>query len=642
MFRSIKLGLVFSCSVPLLLGLLLFVGLAWRSDREQGQANRMRLALGYVERITERFNLANPINLTDSEKSEVNQYLDALVQNAVDFAYISILDSTGRILCFSKDLKGTRVLSLEDKQRVYSLRTPTYLPDLKEIFIPLLTSDGNPYGILRVGLDTAREAALYRQFLFRSILIGALSLLLAVPPTVFVARLFLGRCFAPLIQAVDRVAEGDFTRRVDTFTVREELLALTSSLNRLFETIESDKKQIHRLNSGLSEYEKLFSRTKAEGLEQLQVAERQAAECTERLDRVLQLSWEGILIIDHTGRVMVANPSARRMLRLEARARQLFVPDTLLRMINNLFEVSGTDKTEGNFELEDDVFQKTRRYRVRAQRLTVSGRQQVLAVLEDTSRYEQIEKEKNDLSDLLRQTILPTVSEIQENLQAVEAWQGSRLNDSLARAFKQIQSRSNYLGGIIEDWYFWDQKKRGEPSVQEQIQLLDVIRSLQVDQFQGFSEEIRYQLPDHAPQVNGNLEDFRRLLREVYVLLQLAVPGVQSTNLDALSKNDQFYVLYRKSIPDAVQWEAPVWLGSLTDERVEMEEDWLQLKLNIVRMLCSEYNIRISADVRQGQPTNGGRGVVISLAIPLRQLPKATAGSAEVDDLIKRFFIARV
>jgi PAS domain-containing protein len=648
--RSFRIGLALSCGVPLVLSLALFFWLTWKEESQL----RTEVLLGKAEVITDRivgeFELEDSVIVEEAARQSINAYLAALSEEWEEFSYISVLDPFGRVVHYSTDRAAT-VLTGSLKESVYALRRPALVTQLREVAVPLLTADGRPYGVIRLGLPDSYGHAATSSVLFRLIPIGLLSLLLTVGLSTFLSRRFLSRCLAPLRNSVDRVAEGDFTRRLDTVTVNEELIPLTSSLNRLFENIEDDKKRFHQLNSGLQEYEKLFVRTKSEGLEKIQKFQRQTEYVAECFQKLLEQTWEGVVVFDASGKVVEDNPQVRRMIRFERRGRDLFVPQRILRMISNLLGSTKSKSVEGSFEIEDGLFFKSCHYRFRAHRLpNRDDKVRVLVVLQDSTRFDQVQSERNQLAELIRQTVIPVVDQLYQELreggeeEAVisesENAEEASSSDQPVRddLLQRVASRANYLKGVLDDWTCWSSlcTMRGTPEP-EPVQMKQLLQELPEERLGGFSEQFLLNLPDKPVEVLGSGEAYKRVFDQLLLLLQLAVPGRQETSIDMLSYPEGVTVMFRKAAAEDSNWKPPRWLKRLTDGQPLTQDSWINLKISIIRFLAGLWGIRLSleADTDSTNP-----GVQMLLEIQSKQAAKIE--DTAVEDLIRRFFVAQV
>ena len=633
MIRSLKIGVAVSCGLPLILVFALFSIMLWKSESSQRQNLLLDQARVIADKFESRFDAADHSLLSGERQEAANEYLNTLVGDSSSFTYLSVLDAFGRALCFSDDPRGNSVLSQADKERIYQVQEGKHFEDLGEIYIPLNDSGENPSILMRVGVARQGIWGVPIAFLFQVILMGVLALGLAIAFSTFMVRRFLNRSLEPLMNSVERVAEGDFTRRVDTSYVRNELMPFTSSLNRLFETIEGDKQRIHQLRSKLTDFEKILVSAKNDNVDRIQEMQREVQHLDERFKAILNMTWQGIVVFDDQGKVQSQNPEIHRLIRLERRNRDIFIPDKIRRMISRLFESDGTESVDGNFEFTDDVFLKSRRCRFRAQKLPAhGGSQQVLLVLEDSTRLDQIEKERSDFAELLSQTILPVLDELVQSVQGIMV-----LDESEREAGqKRLNSRVNYLAAVMNDWEYWDRKtRRTELPSAEVVDLAGIINSLGKSKLGGFSESVHIHLPDEDLNVNGAPEEYRKLLNEVYTLVQLAVPGSQDSAVDLMQDSESKTVIFRKRPSEDQAWNPPSWIKRFSDKAPLTQETWIGLKISIVRFLAGYYGIRMTPEVT-GE--GSGRGIALILQIPIEQ-PKKSQDTA-VDDLIKQFFIS--
>ncbi len=639
MLRSLRLGLALSCGLPLALGFVAYVFFMWNVEKQQRRDLLLENATVLNAKVVDCLGLADSVVPEGRPRLTAEPALAELTQHAPVFTYISILDPFGRVVAYSNE-RGASVLEERDKERVYELDSIAYFDDLSEVYYPLLTDEQKSYGLIRLGVSDDYFRGVFSSFLLRMVPLGLLTVVLAVGAASLLARSFLGRSLGPLINSVERVSEGDFTRRVDTFTVRDELLPLSSSLNRLFETIESDKKRIHRLHSSRQEHENRIVRFKSESLERLHHLDQRASALDERFQTLLRLTWQGIVVFDQSGQVLASNAQVRRMLRLGRQGKEFYVPDPIRQVIARLFVSSSTERAEGSFEPDEEIFLRPCRYRFRAQRLpSLGGQQHVLAVFEDSTRSDQIEKEKADVSLLLHHKVLPVLGELHQAMCHLQAEQlPNAPEEALRQLWEQASARVAYLDGILHDWTYWDAKShQTEPPASESISLVEVLRALATERLGDFSEEIHFHLPEHVEPICGAREEVQKLFRELLILLQLAVPGPQDSAVDLIADSDRLWVFLRKSVRPDQDWTAPSWLHRLAGESPATQESWVHLKLSIACLLAGMYGMKIQVDL-QGE--GGRQGVVFSVELPMKQTRKTQ--DTKVEDLIKRFFVAPV
>ncbi len=381
---------------------------------------------------------------------------------------------------------------------------------------------------------------------------------------------------------MERVAEGDFTRRVDTAYVRNELIPFSSSLNRLFESIESDKKRIHQFRSGLSEYEKILVSTKNDSIDRIQSLQREAALFTQRFQTLLQLTWQGVAVFDETGKVMAHRPEIRRLIRFDRQDKEYFLPENIHRIVARLFVSDGAERVEGNFDLTDQVFLRSTHCRFRAQRMPApGGKQQVLLVLEDSTRLDQVERERADLGELLRHTFLPVLEAMRNRVAELappKADEAGADADADSKPWNEIYSRAAYLETVMQDWCFWDAKfRRGEFGPPERLNLSELLRELEKEKLGGFSEDLHFHLPPEPIWAQGSGDEFRKMLKEAYTLLQLAVPGAQATAVDILHEGDARLVFFRKrASAESGGIPLPGWIGWGKEHRFTRHLDELE------------------------------------------------------------------
>ncbi len=639
MIRSLKLGVALSCGIPLFLVFSLFAFLIWKNNDRERTVLLLEKASVLADRLSSRLDFSKSLALAGPDQSAGNAYLSELIQANSDFVYASVLDAFGRVACSSDDPRAQSVLSPEEKASVYEVRQARFFETMNEIYVPVFESDGKLAGLIRIGVRERGVWGIPVDFLLQAVLLGALALAAAVGLSALLVRRFVGRSLAPLINSVERVAEGDFTRRVDTAYVRSELIPFSSSLNRLFESIESDKKRIHQFRSGLSEYEKILVSTKNDSIDQIQTLQREAAQYAQRFQALLQLTWQGVVVFDETGKVIAHSPEVRRLIRFERQEKEYYLPETIRRMIDRLFVSDSTERVEGNFELTDQVFQRSTHCRFRAQRVPSSGgKQQVLLVLEDSTRLDQVERERADLGELLRHTFLPVLEAMKDRVGELAPHDsgGAEAGDE-SNPWNEIYSRSAYLGTIMQDWCFWDAKfRRGEFGQPERLDLSELLRELENEKLGGFSEDLNFHLPPEPIWAQGAGDEFRRMLKETYTLLQLAVPGVQATSVDVLHEGDARMVFFRKRASAESGWTPPSWLDRLGGKSVVSQDTWINLKISMVRLLAGLYGVGVTTEIMSGKQP----GLAVGLLIPVKQ-PKKTQDTA-VDDLIKQFFVSPV
>jgi len=635
LLRSLKVGIALCCGAPVALALAVYGVFLWRSDHQQLRAMLLEHAKVEAGKVIEQFDLLEADTPERVPRHQADPVLAELIEPSEVFDYVSILDGFGRVIAYSKE-RGATVLEESAKERVYAIDGPRYFADLNEVYYPLFNEEGKIRTLLRLGVSEGYLRSALSAFLFHALPLGLVTLLVVVGLSSLLAQRFLSRSLGTLIHSVDRVSEGDFTRRVDTFVVRDELIPLSSSLNRLFETIESDKKHIHRLSSGQREFETRITRFKSESIEQVHQLKQRANDLDKQLQILLRRISQGFIVFEPSGRILTGNPQARRMLRLERRGKDFFLPEPVLRTVNRLFPSSSTERAEGTFECEDGVFLKTRQYQLRAERLPgPSGAQPILALLEDSTRAAQMEKEKADLRLLLRNTIWPILQKLQDELLQGEAGAGTSAQPP-SQSGEAVAPLVTYLHSLMDDWVYWDSKSGAvEGPATEAVDPLEILRALRVEPLQGFSDKIQLHLPQEVEPLHGSREELHRLFRELLLLLQLAVPGEQDSAIDLISEPERLWAYFRKSARAQQNWNAPAWLQCLAGEHPVTQDNWIHLKLSIVRLLADLYGARIVTELQE----HGGRqGVVISLEMPVKQARKTQ--DTTVDDLIQRFFVA--
>lgn len=637
--RSLKLGVALSCGIPLFLVFSLFIFLVWKNDDRERTGLLLEKASVLAERLSSRFDFSESLALSEADQSAGNDYLTDLVQDSADFSYIGVLDAFGRVARSSEDPQARSILGQEEKARVYEIRQAQFFPAMNEVYVPVFESGGKLAGLIRIGVQERGIWGIPVDFILQSVLLGALALAAAVGLSALLVRRFVGRSLAPLINSVERVAEGDFTRRVDTAYVRSELIPFSSSLNRLFESIESDKKRIHQFRSGITEYEKILISTKNDSIDQIQTLQREAAQFTQRFQTLLQLTWQGVVVFDETGKVIAYSPEIRRLIRFDRQEKDYFLPETIRRIIDRLFVSDSTERVDGNLELTDQVFLRSTHCRFRAQRMPSSGgRQQVLLVLEDSTRLDQVERERADLGELLRHTFLPVLEAMRDRVAELAPPKADEAeSEEEAHPWNAIYSRAAYLGTIMQDWCFWDAKfRRSEFGQPERLNLSELLRELEDEKLGGFSEELNFHLPPEPIWAQGSGDEYRKMIKETYTLLQLAVPGEQATAVDVLHEGDARLVFFRKRASVESGWNPPSWLDRLGGKSVVSQDTWINLKISMVRLLAGLYGIGITTEVMSGKQP----GLAVGLLIPVKQ-PKKTQDTA-VDDLIKQFFVSPV
>ena len=636
MVRSLKLGVALACGVPLFIVFTVFSYLTWTTESREQRSLLVEKSAFIAEQLTHRFDWENSLPLTQEEQLSAGEFLEEIAQKTPEISYLSLLNPFGHIASHSQSARGKIAISQEDKERVYEIRSPQYFPDLQEVYVPLFSPDHQLFGLLRVGIAEEGFRGLVFSFFIRVVLLGALSIGVATWFSVFLVRRFLSRSLAPLMNSIDRVSEGDFTRRVDTAFVRAELLPFTSSLNRLFESVESDKRKIHRFRSEMSEYEKILVSTKNQSMDQLQGLDRKASQLEEKFKSILRLSWQGIMVFDETGKILEHNPEVRRLIRFDHHDGHLYVPEQIQRMIACLFVSSSKERVEGTFELTDNIFLKSSRCRFRAQRLpSVGGCQKVLVILEDSTRLELIEKEKSDFSELIRHSVIPVLNDLKQEIFNLQATEG---NPPDLRILRKLNSWAVYLSLLMDDWAFWDGKTHlGDMPSCEKIDLTVLLESLKQMKLGGFSKEIRFHVRPQELMITGGPEDYRRIIRETYTLLQLAVPGLQDSAVDAIAEPDAIVVLFRKREKKEGGWKPPEWIQQFSEESALSQDSWARLKISIVRFLANLYHIKVKAELIQHDEK---QGLLITLEFPLKQLKKSQ--DTHVDDLIKKFFVLPV
>ncbi|HEQ60042.1 MAG TPA: HAMP domain-containing protein, partial [Firmicutes bacterium] len=634
--RSLKVGIALCCGAPLALALAVYGIFLWRTDHQQLRTMLLEHAKVEAGKVIEQFDLLEAEAGERLPRHQVDPVLAELIEPSEVFDYVSILDRFGRVIVYSKE-RGATVLDESAKERVYAIDGPRYFADLNEVYYPLFNEERKISGLLRLGVSDHYLGGAASAFLFHALPLGLVTLLVVVGLSSLLAQRFLNRSLGTLIHSVDRVSEGDFTRRVDTFVVRDELIPLSSSLNRLFETIESDKKHIHRLNSGQREFENRITRFKSESVEQLHQLRQRASDLDKQLQILLRMIAQGFIVFEPGGRVLASNSQARRMLRLERQGKDFFLPEQVCRTVARLFPSPSTERAEGAFECEDGVFLKTRQYQLRAERLPgASGGQPVLALLEDSTRAVQMEKEKADLRLLLRNTIWPTLQNLHHELLQEEAGAGDSL-ERPSQGSEAVAPLVTYLHCLMDDWVYWDSKSgAAEGAPTEAVDPVEILRALRTEPLRGFSAEIQLHLPeDEVDPLHGSREELRRLFGELLLLLQLAVPGQQDSAIDLIAEPERLWAYFRKSARAEQDWSAPPWLECLAGKQPVTQDNWIHLKLNIVRLLADLYGAKIVTELQE----HGGRqGVVISLELPVKQSRKSQ--DTTVDDLIQRFFVA--
>ncbi len=636
--RSFKVGLALACGLPLAVALSVFIYFSWQNEQERQCQLLVEKADVIAEKILNRLDLADSVILQGHTHLTANSILDEIVQSQEVFSYISLLDPFGRVVYHSSNPLSSTVLSDDNRGEVYEIIKPRYFQSMQEVFIPLRTSTDQTFGLVRIGVrEDFFQHQLY-DFALRMGVPGLLSVILTVIFSVLFASRFFGRSLAPLINSVDRVTTGDFTRRVDSIYVREELIPLSSSLNRLFESIETDKKRIHRIRSGLTEYERILDSTKTESIEKVQQLLRRSDELEERFQILMQMTWQGIAVFDSNGEVVVSNAPLRRMIRLERQGRQLFIPEQVQQMVSRLFASSASERAEGSFDLEDEVFLKQCRCRFRCHRLKAPGSREprILLILEDSTHFDQIEKERAEMGELFTRTVLPVIDLLEEDLQQaqVEGLVDEKVRSTLTA---QAEQKISYILAIMRDWSYWDRKFRlGENPPVKPVNITKIVRGLPSKKLGGFSEKVHIHLPEQSQQVNGCEEELSKMLEEYYILLQLAVPGEQDCAIDVMIEPDILCLCFRKSAARDQDWSPPAWLDKLEGDRPLSQNTWINLKLSIVRLLANYYGIRIRSEVS----TAPKPGLALSLEIPFKQAKRAQ--NREVNDLIKRFFVASV
>jgi len=638
--RSLKLGLALCCGFPLLLAFGLFSFLTWKNETRQQTNLLVDQSVVAATDVANRFQFTDSVVSPSGLAEKVNAYLSSLAEEPSAFAYLSVLDPFGRVVYHSGDPQAQSVLSQEDRGRVYSIQSARYFPELSEVYVPLTAEQGRIFALVRLGVSSRWRQGLSLGFALRFLPLAVLSILLAVGLSTVLGRRFFARSLAPLLNSVDRVREGDFTRRVDTAFIREELGPLSSSLNRLFETIESDKKQIHRIHSGLTEYKKALSSAQSESGERQLDLEQRVSELEQRFQTLLKLVWQGAVIFDETGRVLAANAELRRMVRLEREGKQWYVPGRIQRMIAKLFVSSSTERVEGGFELQDEVFESKTRYRFRAQRLpSPGGHQQVLLVLEDSTRVDRVRRERADLGDLLRHSLSPVAQELEEDLEKLIPQIRNSLDAEGSELLEQVACRAEYLWAIVNDFLYWDRKVRQtEHPAAEPVDLTALLQGIPERRLGVFSQNVHLHVPETMQSINGAMEEYQRLFQELYTLLQLAAPGPQDSAVDLLSRSrESICILFRKSVAEAGSWTPTPWLERFAAGSPLGLDSWIGLKVNIVRLITSRYGFELSVDLPDSQ---SGRGLAFTVEIPAKQPNKS--GDSTVDDLIKRFFIASV
>lgn len=591
--------------------------------------------------LINHFRFDNSVILDESAQRETNRFLTDRIEQQNTFTYMGVLDPFGRMVLYSRDPRASSILGEDIRKQVFELRHPGIFKELNEIYVPLLNAQGEPYGIVRLGVQESEIRGVPVVFLMRVIPLALLSALVAIGISSFVSRRFFSRSLAPLINSVERVAEGDFTRRVDTIAVRDELLDLTSSLNHLFETIEMDKRDINRFKSDRDEFERHFVRVRNESTDRLLDIERRADEMESRFMKLLELSWQGILVFDQTGKVLACNTAVQRTLRLDRQGKDLFVPERVQRMIARLFGSTTTEQVEGSFEVDDGVFLKHCRFRFRAQRLlSHTGQQKVLVVFDDHTRTEQIETVKESLTDLLRKSFAPVLHELHDKVALLEDDQPQDEKiPGMDERIEEVRSGLTYLDNLMEDWLYWDEKNSQihRPEL-ESLDLKKLIESMTLERLKGFSNDIHLHLPDQAPYVQCIADEIRKLIRETFTLLQLAVPGSQDSAVDLIVQSESLILNFRKSAQKDDRWDPPAWLERLSGKQPVHQDSWINLKISIIRMLLSIYGANISKEIIRNQDRSI---LIIRLEIPIRQ-SVGKRQDKSVDDLIKRFFVAQV
>ncbi len=175
-------------------------------------------------------------------------------------------------------------------------------------YVPIYTGDNRDFWVLGIKYPLKTLFGSTYTLITYLLFIGVVTIGLSILVAVFMGH-YLSVPIQRLKEGVDRIGMKDFRHRVAVKT-RDELKDLADHFNDMASKLEDYNHMLTRWNESLKE--EVAKRT-----EELETSRLALLQERDKLKNLIQVAAEGIIIADGRNRVIMANPAAQRILRLE-------------------------------------------------------------------------------------------------------------------------------------------------------------------------------------------------------------------------------------------------------------------------------------------------------------------------------------
>lgn len=369
----------------------------------------------------------------NSLSSDREAFLQNLRDHSASVSHISVISSFDRPLIESGIKQNTSwfsTYSKNDRRDILLSESPNTRYQGNERFYPLKNAEGAVIGTIRVGLN--RE---WRNSQIASVArvmtgIAGLGAVAAAFGAIAFFRLRYTRPLSSLVYAIERVLEGEWSRRLEMLSVEADAAELAVSLNRLFTEVEEDKRIISRLKHESEESEKRFRKSREEGIERTHDLSSAYQSFAERFEFISRETSDGVLLFDSGGNVLQSNGPARKLLGLTADQQGL--PREMRKAVSLALAAKEPETIRSEFDLEG---QDNAVLRLRAMVLVTQaespGQRMVMAVVRRRDQEAATVIPVGDLlNNLLKSKLEPSVYYILRRLEKV--WPDITANPNLS------------------------------------------------------------------------------------------------------------------------------------------------------------------------------------------------------------------
>ncbi len=437
-------------------------------------------------------------------------------------------------------------------------------------------------------------SALQTRFFYIFIATALLLLLFAAWFGILIAAQFVNP-ISQLVEATERVKEGDLTARVDEAPVEDELTALASAFNGMTDQLERQRNELIEVNQQIDNRRRF-------------------------IETVLSGVSAGVISINKLKKINLMNDSALNMLNLRLEDIKYQPANEIFPEINSLI-AQAEEKIGKTLQDEITIFRGDKRL-VLLVRITAQAELGFIVTFDDVTEIQAAHKSKawSDVAQRVAHEIKNPLTPIHlaaERLKKKYANEITSDQDNFLRYINTIIRHVGDIGKMVEEFVTFGRMPNPKFTKCDLSQLLrDAVFSRQCA---SPDIEFKLNLPDESLWIEADPSQISQVLTNVLKNAEEAI--MVRKELDIKGKIDitlEVKNMYQIQIKDNGIGLPEEAIDKLTEPYVTMRERGTGLGLAIVKKVIEEHGGKMTLENYKKAPNNEVAGASITLYLPIR------------------------